>query len=80
MDDIIITFLSHYDAIGFFTQHQNIYNEIKVLPVPRKISSSCGSCVYFQANINEIDFDLIDAFETIYKVCGNEYIKVIDNE
>ncbi len=79
MDEIIITFLSHYDAINFYTKNQTNYDEIKVLPVPRKISSSCGSCVRLISDLTLMDFDLFE-YESVYKVVDNNYIKVIDCE
>ncbi len=44
----ISTFYSHFGAVHFkkICQSQNI--EAKMMPVPRDLSSSCGTCVKFE--------------------------------
>ncbi len=79
MNEIIVTFLSHYDAISFYTKYQEEYAEVNVLPVPRNISSSCGSCVRLVCNISDIDFENVD-FECVYRIEESKYIKVIESE
>ena len=56
MNNYIATFFSHYDAFAFcdFLKGQNIKG--KMMPVPRKISASCGTCVSFVSDI-EVSFD-----------------------
>lgn len=47
MTQYIATFFSHFGAVRF--QHLCIEKGLaaQVRPVPRSLSSSCGSCVYF---------------------------------
>lgn len=49
MTQYIATFFSHFGAVRF----QHLCTEkgltAQVRPVPRSLSSSCGSCVYFAA-------------------------------
>ncbi|MEG1930862.1 MAG: DUF3343 domain-containing protein [Anaerovorax sp.] len=45
----LVTFHTHFDAIQYvrFLKKENILGTLK--PVPRKISSSCGTCAFFTA-------------------------------
>ena len=47
MSEYIATFHSHFGALSYCKtlKKQNII--AKLMPVPRKISSSCGTCVYY---------------------------------
>lgn len=43
----IATFYSHYGAIQFRKNCEKMNLEAVVMPVPRDLSSSCGTCVRF---------------------------------
>ena len=43
----IATFFSHYGAIRFKRQCQREGMSAQLMPVPRSLSSSCGTCVRF---------------------------------
>ena len=45
----IATFYSHYGAIQFRRNCQAMNLSAEVMPVPRDLSSSCGTCVLFVA-------------------------------
>ena len=45
----IATFFSHFGAIRFKKLCQNRLWPAVVMPVPRNLSSSCGTCVLFAA-------------------------------
>ncbi len=45
----IATFYSHFGAIRFKKGCDKINVEAKLMPVPRNLSSSCGTCVRFEA-------------------------------
>lgn len=47
MMDYIATFFSHFGAIRFQKQCVGLGWQAQVRPVPRNLSSSCGTCVYF---------------------------------
>lgn len=80
MSYIIITFLSHYDAVNFLGENKENYDNIKISPVPRQISSSCGSCIMLEGNLIDIDLKSIDSSEYLYEIIDNKYIKVAENE
>ena len=44
----IATFYSHYGAIQFRRNCEAMNLKAEVMPVPRDLSSSCGTCVRFQ--------------------------------
>lgn len=43
----IATFYSHFGAIRFKRSCDAMHCEARVMPVPRDLSSSCGTCVRF---------------------------------
>ena len=45
----IATFYSHYGAIQYRKNCEKMNLEAVVMPVPRDLSSSCGTCVRFAA-------------------------------
>ena len=47
MNNYIATFFSHYDALTFYNLLKERGIVAKLAPVPRKVSSSCGTCVSF---------------------------------
>lgn len=47
--EYIATFFSHYGAMHFAKGLQKQHIEHQLMPVPRKVSSSCGTCVRFAA-------------------------------
>lgn len=44
----IITFISHFDAILANRSLLSAGVEVQLIPVPRAVSASCGTCVYFE--------------------------------
>ena len=49
MKEYIATFHSHYGAIQFHRTCRTMGLEAVIMPVPRNLSSSCGTCVKFWA-------------------------------
>ena len=48
MNKYIATFYSHFGALTYNKELKNQGIESKLMPVPRKISSSCGTCVCYE--------------------------------
>ncbi len=46
----IATFYSHFGAVHFKKLCQSKQIEAKMMPVPRDLSSSCGTCVRYEGN------------------------------
>lgn len=76
---IVVTFFTHHSAQMTHKMLKKSGVDAKMAPVPRSLSSSCGSCVFAQCDsINE---ELLDEdFEAVYSFDGNNYIKIISNE
>lgn len=76
MKTYIATFYSHFGAIHFSKICQEINVEAKLMPVPRSLSSSCGTCVEFHndnALLESIDSDEV---EQLVEVQEESYIKL----
>lgn len=75
MDDYVATFHTHLAALRTCRTLTAAGVTARMAPVPRKLSSSCGTCVRYQASdpcVNAMDGDT----EGVYQVCGEEYTLV----
>lgn len=63
MMEYIATFFSHFGAIRFQKQCAGLGCQAQVRPVPRNLSSSCGTCVFFTT-------------EALHIFCGGESMAV----
>jgi len=61
MNNYIATFFSHYDALTFFSLLKEQGLAGKLIPVPRKVSASCGTCVSYESNEFTSDIEFISA-------------------
>jgi hypothetical protein len=63
MNKYIATFHSHFGAMLYYKSLKKRGIAAKVMPVPRKVSSSCGSCVCYEYNVvidsNDCELDAI---------------------
>lgn len=65
----IATFFSHFGAIRFKKLMETKVKNIVLMPVPRSVSSSCGTCAKFEAkNIENIDFSVIEELDKIIEI------------
>lgn len=80
----IATFFTHFAAVNFSRQIKGTDKKPMLMPVPRKLSSSCGTCVKFlmDGDIQElIHSDIFDEdLDSIYQVDGDSYLPVYQNE
>ncbi len=72
----VATFFAHIGTIRFkkFCDRQNL--KAHMMPVPRTLSSSCGTCVEFEA---PEDYDLhyeSEELEEVVKQINGEYISI----
>ena len=49
MKQYVATFFSHFGAIRFQKLCTQLHLRARLAPVPRSLSSSCGTCVLFEA-------------------------------
>ncbi len=71
MTQYIATFHTHLAALKTHRTLSKAGVEARMAPVPRKISSSCGTCVFYQAEdpcYGSIDADA----EAVYSITDDE--------
>ena len=80
MNEYIATFYSHFGAMRYKKLCDKSGCQAKLMPVPRTLSSSCGTCVGYFGNDSLIDEKYIDELEQIVKVTNAGYEMVYINE
>lgn len=75
MTEYIATFYSHYGAVCFKKNCEKLGISTKIMPVPRNLSSSCGTCVRFwmEQKFSEVSLELNEELEQIVQVEGDSY-------
>ncbi|MBR4309359.1 MAG: DUF3343 domain-containing protein [Oscillospiraceae bacterium] len=71
MNPYIATFHTHLAALKTHRSLQKQGIQARMAPVPRKISSSCGTCVFYQAEDPCYELIDIDA-EAVYTMEDNQ--------
>lgn len=74
MRQYIATFFSHFGAVRF--QHLCVERgwQAQLRPVPRSLSSSCGTCVVFQAAaLEDVESLQTPELEQLVLQCGDGY-------
>ena len=72
MSEFVATFHTHLSAMLSFQALQNAGYKAKMQPVPRTLSSSCGTCVRFSAETDCRDLLDTDA-EALYAAENGGY-------
>ena len=80
MKEYIATFHTHLSALLTSRALTDLGLQARMMPVPRKLSSSCGTCVRYKADgplLEAMDADV----EGVYEVIGkDEYVQLMDNQ
>ena len=80
MREFVATFHTHLAALMTSRSLTALGVQAQMMPVPRKLSSSCGTCVRYSAqdpNLSVMDEDM----EAVYESIGSEeYILLAKNE
>lgn len=79
MGKYIATFHTHLSALRTSRALTQRGVDARMAPVPRKLSSSCGTCVQYQAEepyLEEMDTDV----EAVYQAEGDTYTKLHSGE
>ena len=78
MESYVATFFTHFDAMTFSRQLRGLGLEPRLMPVPRSVSSSCGtSCAFEAASTDSIDTGCVE--QLFKKVSDGEYVMLISN-
>lgn len=79
----IATFFTHFAAVNFQRQLKSAGKKPMLMPVPRKLSSSCGTCVKFELDTDIQEFAASGIFDedldTVYLVQDGTYTPVHEN-
>ncbi len=76
---IVVTFFTHHSAMMTHRTLSDNGISAKMAPVPRKLSSSCGSCVFVDADV--LDLSLLDEdTEAVYQQNGDDYTEIYKAE
>ena len=63
MNKYLATFHSHFGAMSYFKTLKKQGISAKLMPVPRKVSSSCGICVCYEhdsvIDLDDYELDLV---------------------
>lgn len=77
----IATFFSHFGALRFKRDCETENVKVEIMPVPRDLSSSCGTCVKFEKeNLIEKDIKHSDEIEQIVQVTKKGYENIYKAE
>ena len=72
MKKYIATFYSHFGAIRFSRELKGKSIEGVIMPVPRNLSSSCGTCVSYQSDNWEV-CEIHGEVEQVVEVVSDGY-------
>ena len=78
MKEYIATFHTHLSALMTSRSLTGLGVQARMMPVPRKLSSSCGTCVRYlaaDANLSAMDEDV----EAVYEKIGKEEYTLLFN-
>ena len=80
MKDYVATFHTHLSALLTYRALQEKGIEARMMPVFRKLSSSCGTCVVYRST--DICLSCMDEdVERVYQIIGEEsYSLLYENE
>lgn len=74
--EYIATFYSHFGAVRFLKSCQKDGVTAKMMPVPRNLSSSCGSCVRFEKDGFCVGENVPEEVEQIVEVTSEGYQQI----
>lgn len=72
MNEYVVTFFTHLSALRTQKALGGQGLSPRLAPVPRRLSSSCGTCVYFSSDQEHKDC-LDEDFEGLYLIDGENY-------
>jgi len=79
MTNYLVTFYTHSAALKFNKLCQTKAIDSELMPVPRKLSSSCGICARIQCT-QSFEELLVEDIDSIYTYSSEEYVLVYQSE
>lgn len=77
MNNYLVTFFTHFDAVCCARALKNRGISAVMAPVPRALSSSCGTCVRF-GSIELPEAAVGEQFEQVFQQQDREYVLLCD--
>ena len=77
MEDYIATFFSHFGAMAFKKKCDQEGYPAVIMPVPRNLSSSCGTCVRFTGSARVVMDWQSDEVEQLAQILENGMFQII---
>lgn len=74
----IATFHTHFGALTFHKKLKGLGDNAVMMPVPRKLSASCGTCVQFSLPFDPAWAD--EDLEAVYLHADGNYRLLFQNE
>lgn len=78
--EYLATFHTHFDAVKYCRFIESHGGKATLRPVPRKLSSSCGSCVVFSIEPFNINGFLTPDLDELYYINGDKYELIGSNQ
>ena len=79
----LVTFFTHFDAMSYQHSLNQLNIQGTLMPVPRKVSSSCGTCITFSTNNEsplESEFVQMENYAELFQIIDESYILLHKNE
>lgn len=77
MNEYIATFFSHFGATRFKKNCIRQGHPAQVMPVPRSLSSSCGTCVKFSTTDNPVPDVHLQEIEQIVRIIDDNRYEAV---
>lgn len=77
MKEYIATFFSHFGATRFRKNCVRQGNPAQVMPVPRSLSSSCGTCVRYSTEGDPVPTEHLQEIEQIVCIVGDSRYEAV---
>lgn len=73
----VATFFTHYDAVHCLHSLRGVLEDASLAPVPRELSSSCGTCLFFKNPADPLPSFAAD-YEQLFRAEGGGYVLISD--
>lgn len=75
--DYVVTFFTHYDAVNCSRRLEKKGIALRLAPVPRKLSSSCGTCAYLNTDRDVKDLLAGIEYERLFRADGGDAYELL---
>ena len=79
MNDYVATFHTHLSAMRTCNRLLTLGVSARMAPVPRKLSSSCGTCLFYRAETDQRE-QMDPDFEAVYQQESDTFRRILKQE